>query len=92
MITEIIPIVAFVNKKVLMPPVKPLIEPLAIDITVVANILIGHFHEMGIFFVPPGQDGILLKHMVRLMKTSPEIHKIVIQAAHAKARAKPKRA
>lgn len=89
---DVVPIDVFVNRKVLLPPIKPLIEPLALDISVVANLLVTHFQDMGIFFVPPSHEAIILTQMVKQLRISPDIHKVVQQAARQRANAKPKRA
>ncbi len=91
MLSEVVPIAIFVYRKILLPPVKPLIEPLAIDSSVVATILVGHFYDMGIFFVPPAHQAMILDQMVKAIRLSPEILRVAGQAAAQRERAKPKR-
>lgn len=89
--TEIVPIAVFVSRKVHIAPVKPMLEPLSIDPLVVEGILVSHFHEMGIFLVPPAQERMIIAQIMKLIRTSPEIHKVAMQAAREKVRAKTKR-
>jgi hypothetical protein len=93
MVTDSVPIAVFVNRKVLMAPLKAMIEPLQLDIQVVANLLIAHFHDMGIFFVPPAQEGMFMTQIIKQLRISPEIQRVALSAASQRARAnKAKRA
>ncbi len=89
--TEVVPIAVFINRKVNVKPIKPMLDPLSIDPVVVEGILVGHFHEMGVFLVPPAQERMIIAQIMKLIRTSPEIHKVAGQVAREKLRAKSKR-
>ena len=88
---EIVPTAQFVSRKIHESPIKMMVEPFSVDTEVLEGILVNHFHDMGIFFVKPAHEQMLTEQIIKQIRLSPEIHRVVQQAAHQRARAKVKR-
>ncbi len=75
-----IPIQNYIVIKYQLPLIQKIVDPWRLEPVAVIEKLTEHFREMGVFRVPYGQDGIMLKTMIMFLKTSPDIMRMVIRA------------
>ena len=75
-----LPIQNYIVLKYQLPLIQKIVDPWRLEPTAVIESLTEQFREMGVLRVPYGQDQFILKTMIMLLKTSPDIMRMVARA------------
>ncbi len=77
---EEIPIQNFVTTKYQTPAVQKIVEQWRVEPQLVVEKVVEHFRELGIYKVAFNHERMLTRHMLQLLRNSPEIMKLVTKA------------
>ncbi len=74
------PILHFITQRYMTPPVQKIVDGWRVEPQLVVDKLIEYFREMGIFVVPYSQDALIMKNLMRYLRTSQELAHMVSRA------------
>lgn len=74
------PIQHYVTQRYMTQPVQKIVDGWRVEPQLVVDKLIDYFREMGIFVVPYNQDALIMKNLIRYLKTSHELSHMVSRA------------
>ncbi len=83
---EEIPIQSFVAAKFQTPAVQKIVEQWRVEPVMIVEKVVEHFLDLGIYKVAASHERMLMKHMLQMLKTSPDIMKLVSKAKNEEAR------
>lgn len=86
MIYEPTPIQMFVSQKYQSQAIQKIVENWRVEPQLIVDKLVDHFREMGIYRVPFNQDRLLMADLLRYLKTSPDLMRLVSKARNEEAR------
>lgn len=80
MSSDDLPIALFIERNYSSRRVQKLVETWRVEPSIVITKLIDHFREMGIFFVSPRHEPLMLQNMLFQLRNSAEIQQLVHKA------------
>jgi hypothetical protein len=83
---ENMPILQFVTTKFQTQAVQRIVDSWRVEAKEVVEKVVEHFREMGIYTVPGAQERLITESMVFLLRTSPEISRMVARARNEEIR------
>lgn len=74
------PIAHYITQRYMTPPIQKLVDGWRVEPQLVVDRAIEYFREMGIYVVPYNQDELIMRNLVRYLRTSGDLQKMVQRA------------
>lgn len=74
------PIADFVTQRYMSPMIQKMVDGWRVEPQLVVERAIEYFREMGIYTVPHRQNALILKNLIRYLKTSADLQRLVARA------------
>ncbi len=71
------PIQVYLTQRYMTSVVQKIVDGWRIEPQLVVDKMLEHFREMGIFVVPFKQDELIIRSLIRYLRTSPDIARLV---------------